>query len=93
MHVIPLVLRQLFPYTALTDWIFITETELVYGAVRAEPLNIILVKRGQKMPLLTSYTARNSYPEVAQPNLCNSGWQHCLWHKKSPTTVACLTFF
>ena len=28
--------ERLFPYTALTDWFFITETECVYCAVRTE---------------------------------------------------------
>ena len=40
---------------------------------------------------LTLSTGRNSYPEATHPKLCNSSWQHCLWHTKNvPTTVACL---
>src|SRR5215510_2086637 len=34
--------QRLFPYTALTDWFFITETECVYCAVRTGSLYIIL---------------------------------------------------
>ena len=30
--------HQLLPYTALTDWFFIIETECVYCAVRIEAL-------------------------------------------------------
>ena len=30
--------QRLFPYTALTDWFFITETECVYCGVRNEAL-------------------------------------------------------
>jgi hypothetical protein len=35
--------QRCFLYTALTDWCFITETESVYCAVRAETLNIIKI--------------------------------------------------
>jgi len=34
--------QRLFPYTALTDWFFITETECVYCVVRTGSLCIIL---------------------------------------------------
>ena len=30
--------QQLLPYTALTDWFFLTEMESVYSAVRFESL-------------------------------------------------------
>ena len=35
--------QRLFPYTASTDWFFITETECVYCAVRTGSLRIIQV--------------------------------------------------
>jgi hypothetical protein len=35
--------QPLFPYTALTDWVFITETDCVYCAVRTGFLNKIQV--------------------------------------------------
>jgi len=33
--------QRLFPYTTLTDWFFITETECVYCAVRTGSLSVI----------------------------------------------------
>jgi hypothetical protein len=36
--------QPLFPYTALTEWFYITQTECVYCAVRNKTLNIIEVK-------------------------------------------------
>jgi len=38
--------QRLFPYTALSERVFITEMECVYCAVRAESLNIIQVEFG-----------------------------------------------
>jgi len=35
--------QRLFPYTAVTDWFFMTDTECVYSAARTECLYIVQV--------------------------------------------------
>lgn len=45
----PFVKKPLFPYTALTDFLFITETPCVYSAVRTGSLNTIRVKEDARV--------------------------------------------
>jgi hypothetical protein len=48
--------QRLFPYTALTDWFFVTETECVYCAVRTGALYIIQVTLVSKVVLPSPLT-------------------------------------
>jgi hypothetical protein len=70
--------QRLFPYTALTDWFFTTETECVYCAVRALCLYTFQVNTRRS----TATAAQGSSTRILTRYLI---WPNTAWLLKSKT--------
>jgi hypothetical protein len=58
--------QRLFPYTALTDWFFITERKCVYCAVRTVFMCFVWIFSVQELPLTLEMGTYRLYRNVGE---------------------------